>query len=77
MGNNASFQKVNFENIQEMIKTSSGYVLINTLPLHQQGCLIPTTVLASDEETIINKHLNNKNKNIKIIYLIKISIIIF
>ena len=67
MGNNASFQKVNFENIQEMLKTTSGYVLINTLPLNQQECLIPTTVLASDEETIINKHLNNKNKNIKII----------
>jgi hypothetical protein len=45
----------------------TGYVLINTLPLNQQECLIPTTVLASDEETIINKHLNNKNKNIKII----------
>ena len=67
MGNNASFQKVNFENIQEMIKTSTGYVLINTLPLNQQDCLIPTTILASDEETVINKHLNNKNKNIKII----------
>ena len=67
MGNNASFQKVNFENIQEMIKTSSGYVLINTLPLNQQDCLIPTTIIASNEETVINKHLNNKNKNIKII----------
>ena len=67
MGNNASFQKVNFENIQEILKTTSGYVLINTLPSNQQDCLIPTTILASDEETIINKHLNNKNKNIKII----------
>lgn len=67
MGNNASFQKANFENIQEIIKMTSGYVLINTLPLNQQDCLIPTTILASDEETVINKHLNNKNKNIKII----------
>ena len=67
MGNNASFQKVNFENIQEILKTTTGHVLINTLPINQQDCLIPTTVLASDEETIINKHLNNKNKSIKII----------
>ena len=69
MGNSASFQKVNFENIQEIIKTSnkSNYVFINTLPSNQQDCLIPTTILASDEESVINKHLNNKNKNIKII----------
>ena len=43
MGNNASFQKVNFENIQEIIKTSNNktdYVLINTLPSNQQECLI-------------------------------------
>jgi len=68
MGNNASFQKVNFENIQEIIKTSNKteYVLINTLPSNQQECLIPTTIIASDEEAIMNKHLT-KNKNIKII----------
>ena len=69
MGNNASFQKVNFENIQEIIKTSNiktDYVLINTLPSNQQECLIPTTIIASDEESIMNKHLT-KNKNIKII----------
>jgi 23S rRNA pseudoU1915 N3-methylase RlmH len=69
MGNNASFQKVNFENIQEIIKTSNNkadYVLINTLPSNQQECLIPTTIIASDEESIMNKHLT-KNKNIKII----------
>jgi len=68
MGNNASFQKVNFENIQEIIKTinKAEYVLINTLPSNQQDCLIPTTIIASDEEVIMNKHLT-KNKNIKII----------
>ena len=67
MGNNASFQKVNFENIQEMLKMPSDYVLINTLPVTQQDCLIKTTILASNEESVINKHLNNKSKNIKII----------
>lgn len=69
MGNNASFQKVNFENIQEMLKipSPSEYVLINTLPSNQQDCLINTTIIASNEESVINKHLNNKNKNIKII----------
>ena len=67
MGNNASFQKVNFENIQEMLKMPTEYVLINTLPVTQQDCLIKTTVLASNEESVINKHLNNKSKNIKII----------
>jgi len=68
MGNTQTIQKLNFINIQNIIKSpSNSYVLINTLSLTDQKCLIPTTISGLEEETIINTHLNNKRKDITII----------
>ena len=67
MGNTDSFQKLNFENIKDIIKGPRSYLLINTLPTNEQSCLIYTTTIASDEEDIINKHCKNNIKDIKII----------
>jgi hypothetical protein len=67
MGNSISTQKVNFEDVQYAIKHNDSHVLINTLGENEQKCLISGSVLASQEEVLINKCLQNGTKSIKII----------
>jgi hypothetical protein len=67
MGNShSSIQKINFEDTQTACKNPEIYLLINTLPDSEQGCLIVGSVNANQEEAIINKHLRG-SKNIQII----------
>ena len=66
MGNTQSIRKVNFEDIQTVIKYPEKYVLINTLEEGEQSCLILHTVSISMEERVINKHLL-EGKHIQII----------
>lgn len=66
MGNNQSMKKINFEDMQTVIKNPESYLLINTLLESEQHCLIMNTISANDEETIINKYIVN-NRNIMII----------
>ena len=66
MGNVQRTQKVNYEDIQMLINNKPpNMLLINTLGLHEQNCLIPNTVNVNMEEKIINDNI--KNSNIKII----------
>jgi len=68
MGNQQSIQKLNFEDIQQIIKTPDNYIIINTLDKELQDCLIPHTITVNNEELVINNLLSNdKTKNI-IIY---------
>jgi hypothetical protein len=68
MGNNQQKQKVNFEDVQFVIKNTDNHLLINTMSDNLQNCLIVNTMPVDKEELIINKLLNNgDNKNIKII----------
>jgi HKD family nuclease len=68
MGNNQQKQKVNFEDVQFVIKNADNHLLINTMLDNLQNCLIVNTMPIDKEELIINKLLNNgDNKNIKII----------
>ena len=60
MGNSQSIQKINFEDVQYVLKNSESHLLINTLPDTEQTCLLPNTVHASQEEIIINKYLITK-----------------
>ena len=60
MGNTQSVKKVNFEDVQSIIKNKNKYLLINTLHTNEQNCLIKNTVSCHDEVSIINQHLNNK-----------------
>ncbi len=67
MGNIISYEKnfilVNFEYLIE----NNDYILINTLSINNQKCLIIKTVDYSDEEKYINELLTNDiNKNIVI-----------
>jgi len=49
--------KINFEVVQYAMEHPEDYVLINTLPLTEQNCLICHTIPAQKEEQIINDML--------------------
>lgn len=66
MGNTQSMKKINYEDMQTIIKNPEVYFIINTLPLSEQQCLIVNTTLANEEEMIINKFMK-ENKGIRII----------
>lgn len=66
MGNSQSIQKINFEDVQTVYKNPEIYLLINTLPTSEQNCLISNSLSPQQEETLMNRYLNN-NKNIRII----------
>ena len=66
MGNSQTIQKINYEDIQFVLK-NQGYMLINTLSEKEQECLIPNTVNINQEEEFINTLIKNGNKQIKII----------
>ncbi len=67
MGNSQSVQKINFEDMQFVIKNPESHILLNTLSANEQSCLIRNTINADNEENIINKYLTNRIKNIRII----------
>lgn len=67
MGNTNSYTKVNFEDIQHIIENKSG-LLINTLSINEQGCLIKGTIHAQDEEKTINEILSRNNSKPIVIY---------
>uniref|UniRef100_A0A6C0HZ48 Rhodanese domain-containing protein n=1 Tax=viral metagenome TaxID=1070528 RepID=A0A6C0HZ48_9ZZZZ len=58
--------QVGFENMKLAIENK--YVIINTLPIDEQSCLIYSTIHANTEETIINNMLLKDEDNIIIIY---------
>jgi rhodanese-related sulfurtransferase len=66
MGNSQSIQKINFEDMQTAYKNPEIYLLMNTLPLSEQVCLISNTLTPQKEEILMNRYLNS-NKNIRII----------
>jgi len=66
MGNTQSMKKINFEDMQTVIKNPEAYLIINTLVPSEQKCLIVNTTLAEEEESIINRYMK-ENKNIRII----------
>ncbi len=66
MGNTQSIQKINFEDMQTVTKNPEIYLLINTLPISDQQCLIRGTISCEQEEPAINKYLK-ENKGLRII----------
>ena len=60
MGTTASRKKIGFEDLQIAYSDpqhSSKYIIINTLNINNQDCLITNTVSHEQEELIINKHI--------------------
>jgi hypothetical protein len=67
MGNTIP-KKVSFEDIQLICKNQRPFsILINTLDLNEQKCLIQNTLLADKEENNINELINNKSFQITIV----------
>lgn len=66
MGQTHSIQKINYEDMQTIIKNPETYLIINTLPKNEQDCLIIHTSAAIDEEIIINRAIK-ENKKIRIV----------
>ena len=67
MGNSQSIQKINYEDIQYVIKNSENHILINTLNGMEQECLIQNTVNINKEVELINHLIKTGNKELKII----------
>jgi hypothetical protein len=68
MGNSQSTSiKINYEDIQYILKNPESHILINTLSNSEQNCLIKNTVNINNEENVINNCINGGSKNIKII----------
>jgi len=63
-----SIIRIGFEDIKTSIKdnTQNKYIIINTLPIKEQQCLIQTTIHAKKEEEIINE-LIQKDDDITIL----------
>jgi len=60
MGGIQSTKKVNYEDIQNILKSrSSDVLLLNSLDLEEQKCLIPNTLEAYREEEKINSIIKN------------------
>jgi len=68
MGNQQSMNKINFEDMQSIIKNPEIYLLINTLPEICQDCLIMNTLKPSQEESLINNYLKKNRSIIIIVY---------
>lgn len=67
MGNTQSSIKINYEDMQYIIKNPEGHLLINTLSTTEQNCLIINTININNEENIINGCIKRGAKDIKII----------
>lgn len=67
MGNSQSIIKINFEDMQHVCKNKDTYLLLNTLPEFEQGCLIKNTIPAQIEVSIMDTYLKSNNKSVKII----------
>jgi len=66
MGSSQSINKINFEDIQTIIREQK-YILINTLDITEQSCLIPYTIAPHDEVETLNNLLKYNKKNTRII----------
>lgn len=54
-----NINKISFEDMLVVIKDKNKYLLINTLPLHEQDILLENTVHHAKEEEIINNMISN------------------
>lgn len=61
------YKKLSFEDIQFAIRNKGEFVIINTLPVTDQSCLIENTITHVEEEQILNNLLTNYGLNQKII----------
>ena len=69
MGGLHSVPKIGFEDIMDtVLKNGGAYMLLNTLPVTEQDCLIAGTVSAHAEEGVINQMVNANKSHHIIVY---------
>ena len=75
MGINQSVNKVNFESVQNIInnKSKEKFIIISTLNINNQKCLIKNTLLPEREIELINLTLKDSKKINILIYGINCS----
>ena len=59
------YNKISFEDVQSTFKSPSKYIILNTLDIHDQDCLIKNTLNWNEEDNIINNMINNNQLNNK------------
>jgi len=67
MGNSNSINKVSFQDIQKIINNKK-FIVINTLDVNNQSCLIKNTVTPDKETELINAYLSKSNDINIVIY---------
>jgi len=67
MGNSQSIRKINYEDVQYIIKNQEAYIIINTLPISEQDCLLPNTMNIHKEEEQVNQLISAGKKDVKIV----------
>ena len=67
MGNSPSIKKINFEDIQSILRSPERYIIINTLPVLEQDCLLPSTMNIHKEEEYMNQLIQSGQKEVKIV----------
>jgi hypothetical protein len=68
MGHIQSIQKINYEDVQYVIKNKETFIILNTLVETEQSCLLPGTMNIHKEVECINTliELGKKNTNIMV-----------
>lgn len=59
------YKKLSFEDIQFANQHADQFILINTLPINDQNCLIKNTISYMEEETVLNNMITNYGLNDK------------
>ena len=54
-----TYTKISFQDVLFAIENPTSFILINTLPVNQQECLIKNTIPINSEETIVNHYLTS------------------
>jgi hypothetical protein len=54
-----SIKKINFEDVKHAVENPTQFIIINTLPIDDQSCLILTTLPIEKEEVTMNSMLDN------------------
>lgn len=60
-----TIRKVSFEDVLFSIKYPEQFIIINTMPIYEQSCLIKSTIDCNKEEQIFNDLLNTYNLHSK------------
>jgi hypothetical protein len=67
MGNSQTINKINFEDMQFILKTDQKYLIINTLGEQEQSCLLPKTVKAHEEVELLTNLLKIGRKDVRLV----------